>query len=165
MVIAIIGGGPAAVSLMFYFSLFASKLTGATFLIFERRPVIGPGSPHGDPDPNLKVNMILAPHSVHPFDPAHFVHWLECHQVNVSSDPVPRYWVGQYLADCFREAVDRLRSASVQVRTIEDEVVLLEHHDNQSLILKTRGGFSATADYVVLALGHQKPRIPEEFVK
>jgi len=159
----IIGGGPAGVAILFYLSLFSEKLRGMTIVLFERKSVVGPGSPHGDPSDCLLVNMVLAAHTVHPFNPLHFVNWLYLKYGWTSDDPVPRKWFGQYLSECHLEAVERLRSNGVAVEIIFKEVVSLQQGQPEGQItVHSSDGLSFLADFLVLALGHQQPAIPTE---
>ncbi len=162
--LAIVGGGPAGVAIIVYLSLYAERLKQTRILLFERQKTIGSGTPHGDSSDCLLVNMVLHAHTVHPFDQCHFINWLRLKYSWVSDAPVPRKWVGQYLADSYTEAVKQLRMFDVEVETVLKEVISIDQEEADGLLtICTADGLSFSVTYVVLALGHQQPKIPAGF--
>ncbi len=159
-IIAIIGGGFTGAALALHI---AAALPAARILVFEPRPVIGPGFAYSTSDPAHRLNARANRMSLYPDDPAHFVRWIAatgaCLEDPEAAGPdgplFPRRAVfGQYVT---AQLAPLMRAGQII------------HHQLPANDLKWEqgawtvigaGGILLRADIVILATGHPPAALP-----
>jgi uncharacterized NAD(P)/FAD-binding protein YdhS len=157
--IAIIGGGFTGAALALHL---AAALPASSLLVFEPRPVIGPGLAYSTVDPTHRLNARANRMTLYPDDPTHFFRWiagtgacLDDPEAAGADGPLfPRRSVfGRYVT---AQLAPLLRAGKI-----------IHHQVAANNLIWDRGGWTVAsagathrADIVILATGHPKPAIP-----
>jgi uncharacterized NAD(P)/FAD-binding protein YdhS len=152
--VAIIGGGFTGATL-------ASELlrtSGRSFsvVLIERDGCTGRGVAYGTRCARHLLNVRAQNMSAFEDDPGHFLHWARLYYDSSTQpgDFLPRRAYAEYIEYIFGQAAEQHASRFTR---LQDEAVSVTYADGQAEIL-LRGGETAAADKVVLALGNFRPR-------
>ena len=122
-------------------------------------PDIGRGLAYRYNDDNLLINVLAGNMSALDNEPDHFVGYCRRIDPSISRGPfVSRRIYGQYIQDLYTQTQE-VRVGVIE--TLEGEVVALARNKFTSgWELKLLSGRHLKADQVVMAVGHQSPRLP-----
>ncbi|KTC87683.1 FAD/NAD(P)-binding protein [Legionella drozanskii] len=153
--IAIIGGGPASVSLCIELKNQLADLNiGIEILVFEKNSHIGHGLPYGGQEESYLLNLpkeIMEPVSG---ESNQFVQWLIEHDLNDESQFPSRYLFGQYLEYRAIRAQIEAESQGLTIQyLINHEVLDVKATDEGTFqVISSREDYDV--HYVVLSPGH-----------
>lgn len=166
--LAVVGGGAACVSFLHHL-VDAERPRSAPqpikVLVFEKRPVVGPGYAYQDDTDALILNRVAGTMSISHSDPSMFERWLreqaaaspELASAVTGSFPdvyLPRRWFGRFLHDAFR-ALQRVGSEKgIDIEVVHDEVRRIEYAPQLMVLGRSQ---RRTVDRVLLAVGHRTP--------
>ncbi len=175
--IVIVGAGPRGLSVLERLVTIASTIDApASNLLVEIVDPYEPGAGRiwrSDQSGALLMNTVIGQITIFGHDPEEpeedagpsFWQWLE-----EKADPEhgdlapngysPRRVYGQYLADAFRQVLDRVPEW-VRVQPIRDEVVRIDEADDGGYSVTLREGGARHADTVVLTTGHPRNTLRE----
>ncbi|MFT3741761.1 MAG: FAD/NAD(P)-binding protein [Gammaproteobacteria bacterium] len=156
--IAIIGGGPAAISVLTHLvkALHQQNFAESTeIFIFEKNDKLGVGLPYAYEEDHYIVN--LPKHLME--SPAQecisFTQWLQqsIHRQNITDFP-PRYYFGEYLKDIAHKLRQEEETNGVLIKYhTQCEVTDIQHAaEDRYLIVTSKGQYHC--DYAILCTGH-----------
>ncbi len=157
--IAIIGGGCTGAALALHL---AAALPACRLLIFEPRPVIGPGLAYSTADPAHRLNAPAQRMSLYPDDPAHFQTWIAATKACLD-DPDAALPDGRLFP---RRAIFGAYAAA-QLAPLLESGRLIHHRQTAENLTWQYGAWTITtahatlrANTVILATGNTPPAIP-----
>jgi len=159
--VAILGGGALGAALV---SLVVERLALTPWsrarprvVLFERGEHVGRGVAYAkDPSPYL-LNTSAQSMSLAPGRRADFFEWLEMRGLARGLEGehfCARERFGDYVEDCFAQAIDRARRRGVTVQVVRDEVVTLLPRVAAGYRVVSRGHAPVDADLAILAVGN-----------
>jgi uncharacterized NAD(P)/FAD-binding protein YdhS len=158
--IAIIGGGVTGAAIGYHLARWD---VGAFILVFEPRHRLGPGLAYDTSEDVLRVNVPATRMTLRPEDETHFARWLKetralhddpCAQWQDGETYPRRAVFGAYVAAELEPFL-----ASGHIRHVREQVNSVSRTQG-SWRIGTDGGAPVTADYVVIATTHPRPRLP-----
>ncbi|AHE67568.1 FAD/NAD(P)-binding protein [Legionella oakridgensis] len=160
--IAIIGGGPAGVSLCLQLAKSLKNLTlksNVHLLLFEKSTAIGYGLPYSINENVFNINLPREYMTLIPGEHHHFSNWLHDLQKIPESTTFPsRYYFGQYAHNQLLNAKKNLKSPALKIMTLtEHDVFDILSEDDQNYQIHARHQHTCvlyTAQVVILATGH-----------
>lgn len=173
-VIALIGGGPAA--LFFLKHIILKKIKPETIYIFEKNERLGVGMPYGKagsgyehvanvsaneiPKLSDDIELFIQKHSADGFD-----EYLTDGAIN-RDQVIPRLLLGNYLENQFLAYIKLAKSSGIKVETYTNtEVKDIVHFNETETYSIIAGNEKYHADVVILSTGHQWPRSYEDTQK
>jgi uncharacterized NAD(P)/FAD-binding protein YdhS len=163
--IAIIGGGPASVSLCLELKKsLQGSLKSIEILVFEKNSRIGPGLPYAKKENSHLLN--LPKQTMEPLsgEKDYFVQWLKQQGLDTESTFPPRYLFGEYLEH--RAIIAQLEAEheglSIQY-LVNNEVSSIKQLDQTAFQIHAVQG-SYTVDYVILGTGHMPSTLYREWI-
>jgi len=157
--IAIIGGGVTGTALALHL---ADSLPGCRLIIFEPRPLIGPGLAYSTADPAHRLNAPAQRMSLYPDDPEHFSAWITA--TGACGDDT-----GAALADgrLFPRRAVFGAYAAAQIAPLLQSGRLIHHREAAKDLTWQHGAWTICsgesthrANIVILATGLPPPAIP-----
>ncbi|MES2142382.1 MAG: AMP-binding protein [Pseudomonadota bacterium] len=163
--IAIIGGGPAAVSLCGQL-VEQIKNSGVEscieIVVFEKNDVIGSGLPYKEKEASYILNLPKDQMEAIPGKTGEFSAWLKTNYLDDTLFP-PRYTFGQYLEYLSKKIQEEAGNYDISVKYLTRTTVLnISQLDDRFLIQSSKG--ERKADYVVLCTGHMPSEICHEYI-
>jgi len=157
--IAIIGGGCTGAALALHL---AAALPACRLLVFEPRPVIGPGLAYSTADPAHRLNAPAQRMSFYPDDPGHFCNWITatsaCLDDADAALPDGRLFPRRSVFGAY---------AAAQIAPLLQSGRLIHHQAEATNLAWQLGAWTITtaqtthrANIVILATGHPPPAIP-----
>jgi uncharacterized NAD(P)/FAD-binding protein YdhS len=160
--LAIIGGGPSAVSIIEAVSQNQALRGCIDITVFEAFPRLWHGQPFQPDGDEVLANVPMTGMSLRADDREYGVRWLRDHGYHAytseSSYP-PRWLVGQYLQDCAGKAIERLEKSGSRVRVEMLAVTGLESRE-EKLWARCNDRKIGPFDQAVLCLGTSPPHDP-----
>jgi uncharacterized NAD(P)/FAD-binding protein YdhS len=156
--IAIVGGGPAGVSLCLQLTQALNALKSKakiSIILFEKSTDIGFGLPYASPEEAFCVNLSKEYMALKPEEYHHFSAWLTQKYNMESTMFPPRHYFGQYA----RERLFNIQNAQELeiVRCTEHEVfdiLAVNHNQYQIHTWHKNNKVNYRVNYVILATGH-----------
>lgn len=153
--LAIIGGGPSAVSIMEALAQNPDLCGRIDITVFEAFPRLWHGQPFQPDGDEVLANVPMTGMSLRADDREYGVRWLRDHGYHAytseSSFP-PRWLVGRYLQDCASKAIERLEQSGSRVRVEMLAVSDLESR-NDKLWARGKDWQLGPFDHAILCLG------------
>lgn len=172
--ITIVGGGACGVAafLELMIQITSRELVNEVSLtLVEKEKPIGYGLAFGTDQPGHLLNTQANLMGLFAAEPGHFSTWLEDHgglhqkdikgEGNTDTAYTTRHLYGEYIADHYKEYIQKAHEAGVNLTIIEAEVTDLEPKEKGYEVIYDQG--SHHSDYVILALGTPKPNNYPEF--
>lgn len=166
--IAVIGGGPAAVSfcIQFYEEFKAQMLAGHIEIwVFEKGDTIGPGLPY-----SAKENCYILNLPKEVMEPVFgkkgfFTAWLKA-MPDVSQDTAfpPRHYFGKYLAYVAQRVKSDASSIGITIKYFTNTEITDVHKVESDQFQLMANSKSCVVDQVVLCTGHMPATIYSEFI-
>jgi uncharacterized NAD(P)/FAD-binding protein YdhS len=155
--IAIVGGGPASVSLcMQLFEKFTPHVTEeeVEISVFEKNTAIGPGLPYSIEEDCYVLNLPKEVMEPIQGQNGRFSNWLksfpDCPQDTYFP---PRYYFGKYLEYLANDVAQRSVGGKIKIKYHTTcEVLDLIEQDDQFEVVTTKGNY--VGDYTILCTGH-----------
>lgn len=156
--IAIIGGGPAGVSLCLQLMRTLSTLKSIPqieIVLFEKNKTLGHGLPYSLKEPSFCINLPKDYMALIPGEQGHFSDWLARHYKIKEQPFPPRYYFGQYTE---QQLISIPHNPKLQLKTYaQHEVLNIRLVTNNTYQIHTQHNnneFLFAANYIILALGH-----------
>ncbi|WP_240992197.1 FAD/NAD(P)-binding protein [Rickettsiella grylli] len=155
--IAIIGGGPAGVSLclqLFNQLKFRAIKYPLEIMVFEKTNTIGAGLPYAEKESSYILNLPKDKMEVIPEDKRRFSTWLITKYPNNASFFSPRYFFGQYLQHRAEKLQEESEKYNIKVNYLTQNSVLnISKLGTDHFSVETNRG-TWQANYVILCTGH-----------
>lgn len=167
--IAIIGGGPAAISLcwqLFNKIKFSTLNKTLEIIVFEKNKDIGPGLPYAQKEASYILNLPKDTMEPIPDKQGEFSAWLK------SNYPIyadkgefpPRFTFGEYLKYLAKKFQEEAGKSNIKVSYLTSTTVLnISQFGLNSLLIQSTEG-ELKADYVVLCTGHMPSEAYREYI-
>jgi uncharacterized NAD(P)/FAD-binding protein YdhS len=167
--IAIIGGGPAAISLcwqLFNEIKFLTLNTALEIIVFEKNSDIGLGLPYTQKEESYILNLPKDKMEPIPNINGEFSAWLKSNYPNYANkgEFPPRYTFGQYLNYLAKKFQEEAGKSNIKVSYLTSTTVLniSAFWDNSLLVHSTEGKLKA--EYVILCTGHMPSEVYREYI-
>lgn len=168
--IAIIGGGPAAISLCWqlFTEIKFSKLNKALeIIVFEKNKDIGLGLPYAQKEASYILNLPKDNMEAIPNTSGEFSAWLKSNYPKYADkgEFPPRYTFGQYLNYLAKKFQEEAGRSKIKVSYLTSTTVLniSAFDDNSSLLVHSTEG-KLKAEYVILCTGHMPSHTYREYI-
>jgi amino acid adenylation domain-containing protein len=163
--IAIIGGGPAAVSLCAQLldQIKNSDIrTPIEIVVFEKNEVIGAGLPYKEKEVSYLLNLPRDQMEASSDKTGEFSAWLKTNYLDDTSFP-PRYTFGQYLQYLSKKIQEEAENYGISVDYLTRTTVLNISQLRDGFLIQSSNG-DQKADYVVLCTGHMPSEVCREYI-
>lgn len=163
--IAIIGGGPAGVSMCLALKEQLTNInSNVEILVFEKNAHIGHGLPYSENEPSFILNLpkqIMEPVSG---ETNQFVSWLDNNNLNSESSFPTRYSFGKYLEHRAINAQLEAERQGVSIKYLIKTTVLELKKMPNGLFYIVSSQRNYDVHHVILCIGHMPPTNYKEFI-
>jgi uncharacterized NAD(P)/FAD-binding protein YdhS len=158
MIISIVGGGATGITALRHLAELAcvnpSRNPVTAVQLFDKSGFDGGVAYRTTSDQHL-LNIKASRMSIVVGDSEHFLRWTEQRGLKVAADDnLPRKLYRDYLDDVRLDAIERCRSAGIEIHMLQAEVVRAQLFPNRDLLLTTDSGDIHRSSVMILCTGH-----------